>query len=95
MKRTVTLKLGDKEYSFLSNDPNNKVEEVFGLIQEKFNDIKDGISKVGFEKTIVFLLVNFASEMVISKKELTRLKNKYQKVVDEMYKKTADDEEVK
>ncbi|MDK2950348.1 MAG: hypothetical protein PWQ77_13 [Kosmotogales bacterium] len=92
MKRTVTLKLGDKEYSFLSNDPDDKVEEVFGLIQNKFDDISEGISKVGFEKTIVFLLVNFASEMVISKKELTRLKNKYQKVVDEMYKKTGEEE---
>ena len=86
MKRSVTLKLGERDYSFLTSDPQEQVDQVFEVIREHFAVLEKGVETIGFERSLVFMLLNITSDLVKSQNELLKLKQKYEGILSDYYK---------
>jgi hypothetical protein len=86
MRRYVKLQLGDKEFEFLTTDPDEFVEKVFSEIQREYELLEKHSSNVGFEKIIAGILVNKVGELIKTESELQRLKEKYNDVLSELNK---------
>ncbi|ACR80702.1 MULTISPECIES: cell division protein ZapA [Kosmotoga] len=86
MKRPVVLKLGEKEFQFLTTEPPEIVDKVFEEIQQEYALLEKEVEKAGFERILVALLVNVTNDLVKTQNELRRLKEKYDSVLDEYYK---------
>ncbi|MFO7881642.1 MAG: cell division protein ZapA [Kosmotogaceae bacterium] len=84
MRRYVKLKLGDKEFEFLTTDPDEFVDKVFGEIQREYELLEKNSTNVGFEKIITGILVNKVGELIKTESELQRLKEKYNDVLSEL-----------
>jgi len=49
MKRSVSLNLGGRQFSFLSGDPQEVVEQVFSKVTEMYDAFKKKEEEIGFE----------------------------------------------
>ncbi|KUK79556.1 cell division protein ZapA [Mesotoga sp. Brook.08.YT.4.2.5.1] len=85
MKRSVTLDLGGRKYTFLTSDPQELVDQVFSKITEMYNSISKNEEEVGYEKLLVGISVNLAHDLARSQNELLRLKAKYEEVLSEYF----------
>ena len=85
MKRSVTLNLGGRPYTFLTNDPQETVDQVFSKITEIYDQFKKNEEEVGYEKLIVGICVNLAHDLIKSQNERVRLKAKYEEVLSEYF----------
>ncbi|HNU22950.1 MAG TPA: cell division protein ZapA [Mesotoga sp.] len=85
MKRSVTLDLGGRKYTFLTSDPQELVDQVFSKITEMYNSMSKNEEEVGYEKLLVGISVNLAHDLARSQNELLRLKVKYEEVLSEYF----------
>lgn len=85
MKRSVSLNLGGREYTFLTNDPQELVDQVFSRITETYEALKKNEVEIGFEKVLTGICVNLAHDLLKSQNELARLKSKYEEVLSEYF----------
>jgi len=85
MKRSVSLDLGEKKYSFITSDPQELVDQVFSKIIEMYDSLKKNEDEIGYEKLLVGISVNLAHDLVRSQNELLRLKAKYEEVLSEYF----------
>lgn len=85
MKRSVTLDLGGRKYTFLTSDPQELVDQVFSKITEMYNSMSKNEEEVGYEKLLVGISVNLAHDLARSQNELLRLKAKYEEVLSEYF----------
>lgn len=86
MKRSVTLTLGNNDYTFLTSDSQEQVEQVFEIIQKHFAELEKGIETIGLEKSFIFMLLNITNDLVKTQNELLRLKDKYENILGDYYK---------
>ncbi len=85
MKRSVSLNLGGRQFSFLSGDPQEVVDQVFSKVTEMYDAFKKKEDEIGFEKLMVGICVNLAHDLIKSQNELVRLKDKYEEVLSEYF----------
>jgi len=85
MKRSVSLDLGGRKYTFLTSDPQELVDQVFSKIGELYDSLKNNEEEIGYEKILVGISVNLAYDLVRSQNELLRLKAKYEEVLSEYF----------
>ncbi|AKI96812.1 cell division protein ZapA [Kosmotoga pacifica] len=86
MRRPVVLKLGEREFEFITNEPQSIVDEVFNEISQEFALLEKDVEKAGFEKVLVAMLVNMTTDFIKAENELKRLKEKYNEVLKDYYK---------
>jgi cell division protein ZapA (FtsZ GTPase activity inhibitor) len=85
MKRSVSLELGEKKYTFITSDPQELVDQVFSKITEMYDSLRKNEEEIGYEKVLVGISVNLAHDLVRSQNELLRLKAKYEEVLSEYF----------
>ncbi|HDP78745.1 MAG TPA: cell division protein ZapA [Mesotoga infera] len=85
MKRSVSLELGEKKYTFITSDPQELVDQVFSKITEMYDSLSKNEEEIGYEKVLVGISVNLAHDLVRSQNELLRLKAKYEEVLSEYF----------
>jgi hypothetical protein len=49
MKRSVSLELGEKKYTFITSDPQELVDQVFSKITEMYDSLKKNEEEIGYE----------------------------------------------
>ncbi|OAA31756.1 cell division protein ZapA [Kosmotoga arenicorallina S304] len=86
MKRPVVLKLGEREYKFITNEPQSIVDRVFNEIIQEFGILEKEVEKVGMDNVLVAMLVNMTTDFIKAQNELQRLKEKYNEVLKDHYK---------
>ncbi|HHF08523.1 MAG: cell division protein ZapA [Thermotogae bacterium] len=86
MKRPVVLKLGEREYEFITNEPQSIVDEVFNEIIQEFGILEKEVEKVGLDSVLVAMLVNMTTDFIKAQSELKRLKEKYDAILKDHYK---------
>jgi len=84
VKRKVDLILGDKEFSFITDEPEEKVNKILSYVREEY--AKYGVleEKLGFDKIVVLILLNSLSKYIDLEEELSELRQKYDKLLGEI-----------
>jgi len=87
LKRKINLKLGNQTYSFLTDEPKDKVQEIKEIIDndyEKYSNIIESNDKKGLTDLLVLLLLNHVSKELQHKEELKDLKDKNERLMVEI-----------
>ena len=87
MKRKINLKLGNHTYSFLTDEPKDKVQEIKEIIDndyEKYSNIIESNDKKDLTDLLVLLLLNHVSKELQHKEELKDLKDKNERLMVEI-----------
>jgi hypothetical protein len=84
VKRKVDLILGDRHFSFVTDEPDEKVEKILSYVREEYAKYTLLEEKLGFEKIIVLILLNSLSKYMDVEEELGELRQKYDKLLGEI-----------
>jgi len=84
VKRKIDLILGDREYSFITDEPEEKVNKILSHVREEYAKYSLMEEKLGFDKVIILILLNSLSKYMDLEEELTELRKKYDKLLGEI-----------
>ncbi|MDI3516642.1 MAG: hypothetical protein PWP37_1188 [Thermotogota bacterium] len=76
--RKVELRLGETVLSFFTDEPEDVVREVFGTIVQEFENAKKRYRSSNEFEILAHLLVNTTLENVQMRREIEKLRQKYQ-----------------
>ncbi|HAA84834.1 MAG TPA: cell division protein ZapA [Kosmotogaceae bacterium] len=85
MKRPVILKLAEREFRFYTTEPEDIVETVFQQIVQTYDELEIDKSKVELEYVLTAMLVEITADLVKSRNELERMREKYSSILEQYH----------
>lgn len=84
VKRKIDLILGNKQYSFITDEAEEKVNKILAYVREEYSKYSFMEEKLGFDQIILLMLLNSVSKYMDLEEELVELRKKYDKLLGEI-----------
>ena len=82
VRRRVKLELGGREFSFITDEPEEKVVKILEYVKEEYDNYKSYEDRVSFEEIMLLILLNTSSKMLDLEDELRELRDKYDRLIE-------------
>ena len=82
VRRRVKLELGGREFSFITDEPDDKVGKILEYIKEEYENYRSYEDRVSFEEILLLILLNTSSKMLKLEEELDELRDKYDRLIE-------------
>ncbi|MFP4462144.1 MAG: cell division protein ZapA [Thermotogota bacterium] len=87
MKRKITITIGRKNYSFLTDESKEKVQRIKDIVAEdyeKFAHVIESTDKKGVDDLLILMLLNHVSKEIGHEEALREQKEKNERLVVEL-----------
>ena len=82
VRRRIKLELGGREFSFVTDEPEEKVMKILEYVREEYENYRSYEDRVSFEEIMLLILLNTSSKLFNLEEELQELREKYDRLIE-------------